>query len=101
MLAFVLNGDVTGAISGVEANVRGLFSDLGMDAPGVLLPSTIRPNDARVRETRHGRANHSEPFVIHHLFMAGDPNAPLRPSPPPSTKPAKRKPKSTTRASRN
>jgi hypothetical protein len=79
MLAFVLDGDVAGAISGVEINVRNLFTDLGMDAPGAFLTSTVRVNDARVRETRHRRASHAEPFVIHHLFMAGDSNAPLLP----------------------
>ena len=29
--------------------------------------------------------------MIHHMFMAGDANAPLRPTPPPNTKMAKRK----------
>jgi hypothetical protein len=101
MLAFVLNGDVTGAITGVEGNVRNLFNDLGMDEPGMFLTSTARPNDHRVRETRHRRANRSEPFVIHHLFMAGDPNAPLRPILPPTTKPSKGKRKSPTRPTRN
>ena len=51
---FVLNGDVTGAINGVEVNVRTLIDELGMDALLVslqLLPSD--PNDGRVRETRH------------------------------------------------
>lgn len=101
MLAFVLNGDVTGAINGVEVNIRTLFVDLQMDAPGVFLASRVRPNDARVRETQHRRASHDESFVIHHLFMAGDPNAPLRPIPPANTKPTKKKPKSTTRTSLN
>jgi hypothetical protein len=96
MLAFVLNGDVTGAITGVEVNVGNLLSELGMDAPGVFLTSSVRPNDARVRETRHSRAHHHEPFVIHHLFMAGDPNAPLRPIPAPST-PSARAPKRKTK----
>lgn len=83
MLAFVLNGDVTGAINSVQGNLGNLFDDLGMDAPGAFLISTVRPTDARIRETRHRRVNHAETFVIHHLFMAGDPNAPLRPAPLP------------------
>jgi hypothetical protein len=91
MLAFVLNGDVPGAISGVENNIRRMHADLCMNAPGSFLASTIRSSDTRIRETRHSRAAQSEPFVIHHLFMAGDPNAPLRPIPPPNTKPKKKK----------
>jgi hypothetical protein len=104
MLAFVLNGDVSGAISGVEVNVRNLSGDLGMGAPGMFLVSSVRPEDARVRETRHSRAHHHEPFVIHHLFMAGDPNAPLRAIPAPSTPSVRaptRKTKTKTREPRN
>jgi hypothetical protein len=91
MLAFVLDGDVTGAIAGVEVNIQNLHGELGMDAPGVFLASTVRPADTRLRETRHRRASHPDPFVIHHLFMAGDPNAPLRPEPSPDTKAEKKK----------
>lgn len=83
MLAFVLNGDVASAIAGVEENVRQLQGDLGMDVPGAFLISAIRPADVRLRETRHRRDNRPDPFIIHHLFMAGDPTAPLRPDPPP------------------
>lgn len=100
MLAFVLNGDVIGAINGVEINVRNLFNDLGMDAPGALLPSTVRPGDTRIRETRHRRAGHAELFVIHHLFMAGDPNTPLRPIASLTTTNTKKKRKSKPRNKR-
>jgi hypothetical protein len=79
MLAFVLDGDVVGAISGVEVNIRNLSHDLGMDNSGAFSESTARPTDARIRETRHRRDQHADLFVIHHLFMAGDPNTPLRP----------------------
>jgi len=96
MLAFVLNGDVSGAISGVENNIRRMHADLGMEAPGSFLASTIRSSDTRIRETRHSRAARSGPFVIHHLFMPGDPKAPLRPDPPPETK-SSTKQKTTTR----
>ncbi len=96
MLAFVLDGDVAGAISGVEINIRNLSLDLGMNNPGTFLASTVRPTDSRIRETRHRRIQQAQPFVIHHLFMAGDPNAPLRPPPLP-----KQKAKSKMRRSRN
>ena len=79
MLAFVLDGNIPGAISGVECNIQNNHADLGMDAPGDFQKSTVRPADSRIRETRHRRTTNPEPFVIHHLFMAGDPHAPLRP----------------------
>ncbi len=81
MLAFVLDGEVNGAVSGVEANIRALFADLGMDSPGAFSTSTVRPDDSRIRETRHRRANDAPDFTIHHLFMAADPTAPLLPNP--------------------
>jgi hypothetical protein len=81
MLAFVLNGDVTGAIAGVEGNIKDFHRDLGMDAPGSFQASSIRPTDQRVRETGHRRTHDPAPFVIHHLFMSGDPNALVLPEP--------------------
>lgn len=95
MLAFVLDGDVPNAIAGVEVNIRNLHGDLGMDAPGAFLVSAVRPTDTRIRETLHRRTNQSDPFVIHHLFMAGDPLAPLRSAPVPDAKPIKKSSKST------
>lgn len=51
MIGFVLNGDIVGAISGVERNIRSNIGDLRMDAPGGFQTSTVRPGDNRVRET--------------------------------------------------
>lgn len=99
MLAFVLNGDVPGAIAGVEGNIRANLRDLGMDAPGGFQASTGRPGDDRVRETRHRRNGQLLPIAIQHLFMAGDPNAPLRSDTPPATQTGKKQ-KSTKRQSR-
>jgi hypothetical protein len=93
MLAFVLDADVPGAINGVEDNIRKLHSDLGMDAPGAFLKSTVRPDDTRLRETLHRRTGETVPFVIHHLFMAGDANAPMLPEPPPKPPARSRKPR--------
>ncbi len=91
MLAFVLDADIVGAISGVEGNIRANYGDLGMDASGGLQASTGRLGDDRVRETRHRRNGQVLPFVIQHLFMAGDPNSPLRPETPPvGTSPRKK-----------
>lgn len=85
MLGFVLNGDVSGAINGVEGNIRGSHHDLGMDASAGFQASTGRPGDDRVRETRHRRIGQTLPFVIQHLFVAGDPNVPLRPATSPTS----------------
>lgn len=93
MLGFVLDGDVDGAVAGVGDNVRRLHAELGMPAPGAFLTSSIRPADARLRETIHVRTGQSEPFRIHHMFLAGDPNAPFRPDLPPSETTAKTKAK--------
>lgn len=81
MLAFVLNGDVPAAMTGVEDNIRTLHRDLGMEPPGTLRPSSVRPTDQRVRETTHRRLHNAAPIMIHHLFMAGDPNAAILPEP--------------------
>ena len=80
MLAFVLNGDVPAAIAGVEANIMQKQTELAMSQRGCFLPSSVRPRDSRVKETIHTRATQVHPFVIHHLFMVGDPNAPLNPA---------------------
>lgn len=81
MLAFVLNGDLPAAMTGVEANIRALCQDLRMTSPATLQASSIRPADLRLRETHHERAQNPTSFVIHHLFLAGDPNAPMLPEP--------------------
>jgi hypothetical protein len=99
MLAFVLDGDVEAAVTGVEGNIHASRNDLGMDAAGGFQVSTGRPGDNRVRETRHRRNGQARPFVIQHLFMAGDPNAPLRPEIPPATQASVKK-KATKRQSR-
>jgi hypothetical protein len=70
MLAFVLNGDTSSAIERVEDNLRSKHADLGMKAPGGFQPSTILVGDERVRETYHTRNSPSDPFCIHHIFMA-------------------------------
>jgi hypothetical protein len=102
MLAFVLDGDVPGAISGVEGNVRTMHSDLGMELPGGFQVSALRPEDTRVRETCHRRTQPLTPIVIHHLFMAGDPSAALLPDPDPVPQTAKKTtaPRSTRRRTR-
>lgn len=70
MLAFVLNGDLWGAMEGVEKNIKKLANQLGMDAPGQFLASTMFPGDFRIKETHHRCSHQPHLFVIHHLFLA-------------------------------
>lgn len=70
MLAYVLDGDVSRAISNVEANIRLKYAALCMSAPGALVRSGILANDDRASETYHKRAHETELFRMHHLFMA-------------------------------
>ena len=95
MLAFVLDESVASAMRGVDRNIRNHHGDLGMAAPGEFRTSSVRPSDTRIRETEHRRGTDPVPFLIQHLFMAGDPTAPLRPATPPvsSAKAKSRAPK--------
>jgi hypothetical protein len=78
MLGYVLDGNVATAIANVESNIRLRVTELGMELPGQFVNSHLIPDDQRLRETRHRRATGAEPFVIHHLFMPGRPDTPLR-----------------------
>jgi hypothetical protein len=72
MVAYVLDGDVSRAMSNVEANIRTQHSALCMTPPGEFLSSTVLTNDARGRETNHNRAHEAQLFRIHHLFMGAN-----------------------------
>ena len=68
MLGYVLDGNVTQAIQNVSGVIRNRFQELGMDSPGEMLPSSVRPDDSRLRETHHSRPHVSGRFQIHHIF---------------------------------
>lgn len=68
MVAFVLDGNMVTAVSGVERNIRNAREALGM-ATAEFHESSSRPQDARLRETRHFRNRAGAEFVIHHLFL--------------------------------
>lgn len=70
MVAYVLDGNISRAMTNVETNIRSQHSALRMDPPGAFQPSTVLKDDARVRETHHHRAHETNLFRIHHLFMA-------------------------------
>lgn len=69
MLAYVLDGNTNRAIQNVENNIRNRLSELCMDKNGGLVASTIRPDDARIKETSHRRKHEKPMFRIHHLFV--------------------------------
>jgi hypothetical protein len=69
MLAYVLDGDINRAMQNIENNIGKRLSELRMAKNGGFLASAIRPNDRRIKETRHHRAHEKEIFRIHHLFM--------------------------------
>lgn len=72
MLGYVLDGNVSHAMTNVEGNIQTHYTALCMAAPGVLQPSTVRKGDPRARETHHQRIIEKGLFRIHHLFMAAE-----------------------------
>ena len=68
MVAYVLDGNLSRAISNIEFNIRLHCGALCMERPAALLPSTVM-QDARARETHHRRVHDANLFHIHHLFM--------------------------------
>jgi hypothetical protein len=70
MTGYVLDGDVSRAMTNVEANIRTHHAALRMTAPGAFLLSTVLNGEDRARETHHQRAHEASVFRIHHLFMA-------------------------------
>lgn len=71
MLAYVLDGDADGAMQSVESNIQSRLQELCMDAGSGFVASTVRPEDARTRETHHRRSQDIYVFRIHHLFVVG------------------------------
>ena len=70
MIGYVLDGDVSSAMTNVEANIQQRHKALCMTPPGAFVPSTVLKGDARARETHHQRAHETNLFRIHHLFVA-------------------------------
>jgi len=67
MLGYVMDGARPSAIQAVEDAVARRREQLRLTSAD-LERSSIRRDDARVRETRHRL--HSGPFVLHHLFLS-------------------------------
>ena len=68
MLAYVLDGNIRSAMARVSQLIRRRYQELGMQPPGTMLRSSIRPRDGAVRETRHARDFSNSAFCIHHIF---------------------------------
>ena len=75
MLGYVLDGNVARAIQNISGIIRNRFQELRMEPPGEMLPSSVRPNDSKLRETHHSRPHNSDSFQIHHIFAAGSSGA--------------------------
>ena len=72
MIGYVLDRDIDRAMKNVENNIRSRCEELRMDKNAGFLASTIRPDDPRIKETRHCRAHETAVFRIHHVFVAGE-----------------------------
>ncbi len=71
MIGYVLDGNVSEAMTNVEANIRERHEELCMTPPGAFQPSAVLSSEPRARETHHKRAHEASLFQIHHLFMPG------------------------------
>jgi len=67
MLGYVMDGDVPAAIDAVGRNISRRGSDLSITNGG-FKRSSVRPRDARVKETHHSLTHRR--LVLHHLFVA-------------------------------
>lgn len=71
MIGYVLDGDVTSAMTNVETSIHRRHVELRMHSPGALLQSSVLKTESRARETHHNRTGENSPsFCIHHLFVA-------------------------------
>tara|TARA_R110002110_G_scaffold127134_1_gene305899 strand:- start:547 stop:1197 length:651 start_codon:yes stop_codon:yes gene_type:complete len=71
MLGYVLDGKMAKAMKGVSGVIKKRFEELGMEQPGDMLPSSIRPENSNVRETYHARRGKAGNIKIHHIFVGG------------------------------
>lgn len=78
MVGFVLNGDTNEAIAKVGEFIGQKKQELGISSNDNLRQSSVCADDQRIRETHHSRGDEQRGFLLHHVFLAGDPSAPLR-----------------------
>ena len=71
MIGYVLDGNVSIAMTNVEANIRRHHEELRTTSSGALfLQSSVLIGDSRLRETKHQRALETFVFRIHHMFVS-------------------------------
>ncbi len=71
MLAYVMNGDLSGAMSAVERVMKTHHEKLGMTPPISFHKTSFRPQDDFMKETHHVRnTSATSSFSIYHLFVA-------------------------------
>ncbi len=88
MIGYVLNGRSDDAIAAVEQNFATHGAALRMSKPARFGPSGLRPENTHIRETLHDFPP-SRRFRLHHVFLAGRPDAvPDTASPPPPSPPS-------------
>ena len=71
MLGYVLDGNVAQAIRNVSRLIEKRHEELRMQPPGVMMKSSILPEDTRLKETRHSRPFNQGNFLMHHIFVRG------------------------------
>lgn len=71
MLGYVLDGNISGAMTNVEANISRRHEELRMISHSALFQqSSVLIGDSRIRETHHQRAHETFIFRIHHMFVS-------------------------------
>ena len=70
MIGYVLDGDISRAVTNIEDNIQRHHLPLCMSPPGAFLPSSVLKEEIRARETHHHRIHESNVFRIHHLFIS-------------------------------
>jgi hypothetical protein len=67
MVGYVMDGQLDDAILAVKEAVEQRRELLKMEKKATLDESSLRPNEKRVKETKHKQAK--RPFLIHHIFL--------------------------------
>ena len=68
MLAYVLDGNLAGAMESVSNVIHRRRHELQMQLPGGMRSSTVRPGVDSIKETHHNRALGRRAICIHHIF---------------------------------
>lgn len=68
MLGYVFDGNFASAFAAITKVIRARPADLGMNPPGEMKASTVRPHDSNCRETHHER-NGLSVFRLHHQLV--------------------------------